>query len=593
MHGQLGENSRAERRAPVTVHRGVGAADPLVLEEGGRAVSAPPPALGSLEGTSVKGTVLTGWTPPGAVTGYEVQYNGDFSGNYPEGSWRPVPGCSALDAGRRSCLHGGPGGGLDKGDRYRYRARARNAVGRGEWSPVGPGGGGPGGGPGDDGGRGEQVFGKGECRPVEGVREERGPDLPLPGEGRRGGEGGGRELRCGGAPRRFFGMRPQGAVPGRTYRYEVRAYNGEGWGPWEGTAPVLAAAAGMVALGKEHSCALTAGGEVKCWGGGTIGQLGDGPAVDRSAPVATLAGNGTPDPLGGVVQVVAGGWHTCGVSGGGMKCWGYGKEGQLGGGGASSGRVPAPVVAGEGTADPLEGVLQASAGSEHTCAVLSGGGVRCWGNGSGGRLGNGRDSNRLAPVAVVAGEGTTDALEGVVQVDAGGEHTCAVVSGGGVRCWGRGSGGRLGNGGDSDAFSPVAVAAGRGLLGDAVQVSAGTPTPARLFRGEGSSAGARDSTGDWETGMRGARAPRWRWSRVRGRRTPWRGRFRWMRGAPTPARLFREKGQVLGFRCPRAAGERGAAGARTPRWRWSRVRGRRTLWRGWSGWPRDRGIPAP
>ena len=42
-----------------------------------------------------------------------------------------------------------------------------------------------------------------------------------------------------------------------------------------------------------------------------------------------------------------------------------------------------------------------SAGEEHTCAVLSGGSVSCWGDGSYGKLGNDSTSTQSTPVGVL------------------------------------------------------------------------------------------------------------------------------------------------------------------------------------------------
>ena len=93
-----------------------------------------------------------------------------------------------------------------------------------------------------------------------------------------------------------------------------------------------------------------------------------------------------------------------------------------------------------------------SSGSSHTCAIHSGGEVRCWGWGYSGQMGNGASTSyQYTPVSV-------SGISAASSVSAGDEHTCAVLSGGTVQCWGYGYYGQLGNGKSTTSQStPVEV----------------------------------------------------------------------------------------------------------------------------------------
>lgn len=212
---------------------------------------------------------------------------------------------------------------------------------------------------------------------------------------------------------------------------------------------------GVVAVhaGGHHTCAVTAAGGAKCWGGNGFGQAGDDSLVDRPTPV-DVSGLAS-----GVVGVTVGAFHTCAVvAGGGAKCWGLNDFGQLGDGTFLTRTTPVDVMG------LSSGVAAMSAGGRQTCALTSAGGVKCWGHNFYGQLGDGTgiDSNR--PVDVVG------LHSGVGGVAAGGRHTCALTSAGGAKCWGRNDFGQVGDGTGGQLNSPVDVV---GLTSGVASMTAG------------------------------------------------------------------------------------------------------------------------
>lgn len=193
---------------------------------------------------------------------------------------------------------------------------------------------------------------------------------------------------------------------------------------------------------QDHVCALTAAGGVRCWGSGRNGELGNGAWADSAVPVDVV------DLTTGVVAVATGADHGCALTtAGGVKCWGSNLYGQLGDGTTVSRARPADVVG------LTRGVVALSLGDHHGCALLAAGGVSCWGYGGEGRLGNGGTTDALVPVPVT-GLGAE-----VVALALGGAHGCVLTRTGGARCWGDGDQGRLGDGTSTSSATPVDVAA--------------------------------------------------------------------------------------------------------------------------------------
>ncbi|MBS1119903.1 MAG: regulator of chromosome condensation [Deltaproteobacteria bacterium] len=164
------------------------------------------------------------------------------------------------------------------------------------------------------------------------------------------------------------------------------------------------ARADLVAIGNYHLCVVS-DGRVRC-----RGELGP---LDRDLSSLTR------------VTAISAGWgHSCALQDGKASCWGKSYLGVLGGGPicaknaacASALRAPALVPGIDGVATQLVGL------DYHSCVLLQGGAVTCWGNNQGHAF-----SNTLPAEP----EQTAHVLEGVTAdvVYVGGVHTCTLRAG--------------------------------------------------------------------------------------------------------------------------------------------------------------------
>jgi alpha-tubulin suppressor-like RCC1 family protein len=200
----------------------------------------------------------------------------------------------------------------------------------------------------------------------------------------------------------------------------------------------LGGAATSIAIGGGHSCALLEDGGLKCWGSAAFGQLGTDDANDRGDDLAEMgAALSEIDLRAPVRAVAAGGSSTCALlTNGSVKCWGSNQAGQLGvSAGENLGDQPGEM----GPALPAldldgERATALAVGSTHACALLEAGKVACWGARDPLGLRDVPQSDagppRRAFIVPLSGE--------AIQITAGNRHSCAVLQGGSVSCWGPG-----------------------------------------------------------------------------------------------------------------------------------------------------------
>ena len=231
---------------------------------------------------------------------------------------------------------------------------------------------------------------------------------------------------------------------------------------------------GSITLGGDHTCALLSTGSVKCWGLNDLGQLGDGTTTSRSLPVDVLVSLGG-SPLTGVTAISAGTSHTCALlSTGSVKCWGYNGDGEFGNGTTTNSSLPVDVLVSLG-GSPLTGVSAITANGYHTCALLSTSALKCWGDNWAGSIGDGTTASRSLPTDVLVSLGGSP-LTGVSAVTASTSFTCALLATGRVKCWGYNGDGELGDGTTTDRSLPtdVLVSLGGSPLTGVSSITSGT-----------------------------------------------------------------------------------------------------------------------
>ena len=273
-----------------------------------------------------------------------------------------------------------------------------------------------------------------------------------------------------------------GAPNGTRYRYSTSTPNicsvengGDLWGRDLGTCRVSVTAqapgyrdkslpemeivvvGGGIATGASWSCALLVGGQVKCWGNGSSGGLGQGNANNLGDNeeemgyhlISVNLGKGLRPKFIAISNGSSLNGHACAIfDNGKVKCWGANGRGQLGQGssgsnvGDNSGEMGNNLayvdIANERTAKIL------SLGEEFSCVLLDNGRIICWGRNDQGQLGLGHTIDR-SDLAFLE-DGVNYSWRQGKDISAGYDHVCALLENNGVKCWGGNAHGQLGQG---------------------------------------------------------------------------------------------------------------------------------------------------
>ena len=247
-----------------------------------------------------------------------------------------------------------------------------------------------------------------------------------------------------------------------------------------------------ISASKEYTCAITTQHTLYCWGRNQYGKLGNAKVDTTEQPINQIASiislpfahqayATTPQAVvkdsgqlfNDAIDISAGSWHACAInSDHKLLCWGQNFDGALG-----IGRDPRELqnltyndflaIRNDPTTlqalfwpkalhvhssltnnAPLANTAQVAAGSsDHTCAIVENGKVRCWAwnGGEDGELGidNTTIDYATAPMGYVL-DRDKKPLQGVQKIVAGADHTCALVDGK-VVCWGSNEVGQLGD----------------------------------------------------------------------------------------------------------------------------------------------------
>ena len=202
-------------------------------------------------------------------------------------------------------------------------------------------------------------------------------------------------------------------------------------------------AAKQLAAGEDYFCAVLNNDSVKCWGRNNYGQLGYGDTANYNEPSTDNINLGVGKSA---KQIVLGTYHSCAIlNDDSVKCWGRNNRGQLGYGDTTDRNEASTDSINLGAGKHAK---QIALGEYHTCAILNDDSVKCWGDGSEGKLGyNSSDRSEPSTDSINLGVGKT-----AKQIALGDNHTCVILNDNSVKCWGYNEYGQLGYGDDDGRY---------------------------------------------------------------------------------------------------------------------------------------------
>ncbi len=188
------------------------------------------------------------------------------------------------------------------------------------------------------------------------------------------------------------------------------------------------------------------------WGSNGSGQLGNNAITDSPIPTAVISTGALADKS--ITALAVGSNHSIALSSDGrVTAWGYNGNGQLGDNSVNSRSVPV-LVSSTGV---LSGktITAASAGYYHSLALCADGTVAAWGYNGNGELGDGSNNPSLIPVSV--NTGGVLAGKTVSSLSSGAVHNIASCTDGTLVAWGYNGNGELGSGSPGSSNRPVLV----------------------------------------------------------------------------------------------------------------------------------------